>query len=531
MPHPEKITDAFPYGFLMVDGENRVTGWNYWLETHTGLSRGNTLGRPLGELYQLAAKTVRYLEMARSQNRPMIMSAKLHGFLIPISYNGTHISGYDRMQQECHIVPLCGGSGDLCITIRDVTSLLVGEQRTKALKTELKQAIHEAESANRAKSDFLGMISHDIRTPMNAVLGFSELLLDSAIEGEHREYLSTIQSSARMLVTLLDDLLDFSCIEAGKLEIRRRPFLIEDTVREVIRLFQSEAAEKQIELITELGDGTAAVVTGDPVRFQQILINLISNGIKFTDKGSVTLAIETQMVEDGARVRLDVRVRDTGDGIPKEMLDQLFKPFTRLEDLFTKQTKGTGLGLVITKRLCQAMGGDITVTSTYGTGSEFRFHLFMQPVGFKDATAYSLEKDEEQNALSIDPELEVLVADDSATNLKLAKAIMSQLGVHIVTVSDGFEALVAVMKNRFDGIFMDIRMPGMSGHEVTRKIRSGETGPGNENIFICAMTALAMESDRAHCLEIGMNDYISKPFNTNEIKRVLRQISREKHPS
>jgi signal transduction histidine kinase/CheY-like chemotaxis protein len=519
----DSVCSSLPHGFLVVDSDNRIRLWNSWMEKYTNVLASNCLGMRLFDVVSISESKKLFLDLARGQNRPYILSAKLHRYFIPIPLNQDDISGFTHMWQEVHIIPVEDHEGFLAITIRDVTSSQVGSQRVKTLKQELESAMNQAQQANKAKSDFLAMISHDIRTPMNGVLGFTELMLTSELTEEQNDYLLSIKSSAKMLITLLNDILDFSKMEVGKMQVLKRPFCPSEVVHESIQLFRLDASDKSVELVENIADDVPKVIVGDPIRLQQILINLISNSVKFTENGSVTVSLKHEYLDESKQYRLSFTVQDTGVGMEKSDLERLFLPYSRLDDVINQKKMGTGLGLVIARKLCQAMGGDIEVDSVRGKGSTFDFNILVdiaRSVPQKNADIRELKKNGDGAAKG----LSIAFIDDSRTNRKLGKLLLKRLGYDVELFEDGTHLLAALKEKPYDLVFMDIQMPIMDGLEITGHIRQGAVGEKNKDVYICALTGMATREDHENCWKAGMDGFLAKPIQLDQLKAVINDV-------
>jgi len=394
-----------------------------------------------------------------------------------------------------------------------------------ATERELHNAKIAADEASRAKSDFLAVMSHEIRTPLNAVMGFANLLAESELDEAQRGYVATITSEGGRLGSLVNDLLDLSKIEEGRLVLERLPFAPAETALEVLRLLNGRAQEKKLELRFEAQLVGPLLVAGDPLRFRQVLINLVDNAIKFTPQGSVTVFLRWQPPAKGASPgKLEVRVRDTGIGIPAEKISDLFQKFMQADTSMTRRYGGTGLGLAICQRLVNLMGGQIEVQSKLGQGSEFSFSLPLTPVAL---TVEAAPAEAEAEFLRHRPP-HILVVDDMETNRFLLEVFLRRNGFEPRLASGGEEAVRLAAQHPFDAILMDLQMPDIDGYEATRQIRRAET-PG-QHIPIIALTAAIARGTREKCLAAGMDEHLTKPLDLRLFKKMLNQLLAKSEP-
>jgi len=398
-----------------------------------------------------------------------------------------------------------GGHTYLLHLIEDFTE----RQRIKA---ELLQAKEAAESANRAKSDFLATMSHEIRTPLNGVFGFVNLLLDTPLNAEQRESVNIIKRSGDALLHILNDILDFSKIEAGKLVLENARYDLRRVCEDVVALLNPKAAEKDLSLTLAYASGIPSQLVGDSLRVRQILLNLTGNALKFTGRGGVH--IEARLVHTG---EIKISVTDSGNGIATEAQEKLFERFTQADSSTTRRYGGTGLGLAICKRLAELMGSKIGVTSEIGVGSTFWFSLSAQsiPISVVEANTAPANLPPVRTTQSV----HVLVADDNATNRMLAKRVLERLGCCVDTANDGTEAVTLARNTPFDLIFMDCHMPHMDGFEATRIMRQTQTG--SRRIPIIALTASVTARDREECLIAGMDDFLGKPLEIEQLHAMV----------
>jgi PAS domain S-box-containing protein len=406
--------------------------------------------------------------------------------------------------------------GTPCIlgVTRDISERKRAEAEAAERSAELQRAKTQAEAANQAKSDFLAHISHELRTPMNGIIGMTDLLLDTSLTSEQRDFSETICRSAQALLVVINDLLDLSKIEAGRLEIRTSPFDIVDCLTEVSDLMAPQARAKGLAYTFQAATAWRRV-SGDAGRIRQVILNLLGNAIKFTAEGSVQLRV--WLVETAERGAVfSIAVKDTGIGIPADKLPLLFSKFTQLDSSMSRKHQGTGLGLAISRELAELMGGTLTATSKPGCGSEFVFTLPL-------TRATDIPPDEPAAEAAPAEELSprprhVLLAEDNLVNQKLGIRILEKLGCRVDVASDGREAVAMAERFPYEVIFMDCGMPEMDGYTAAREIRARLDGP---RIPIVALTAHASSGAREECLRAGMDDYVAKPIRQIDLARSL----------
>jgi two-component system, sensor histidine kinase len=381
----------------------------------------------------------------------------------------------------------------------------------------MRVARDQADSANRAKSQFLANMSHEVRTPLNGVLGTTELLIESGLTPSQRRLADLARSSGESLLAIVDDILDFSRIEAGRLELEQVNFELRETVESVIELLSERARAKNLALRAVVAPEAPVVVRGDPGRLRQILINLVGNAVKFTPQGEVVLRVLVAG-SSGPSALLDFEVRDTGIGIAPEARSRIFDAFAQADGSTTRRYGGTGLGLAICKQLVGLMGGDLTVESVLGVGSTFRFQASFGIEAPLALTAASAKAHLGGRTEMFDGR--VLLVEDGEVNMAVAEGMLQVLGVRVDLAADGVEALKALSNATYDLVLMDCMMPGMDGYEATAELRRREAGSGRRTP-VAALTANAMSGDRERCEAAGMDDYLSKPFRAEELRQLL----------
>lgn len=508
---------------VMTDVAGNISYWNPAAERIFGYDREEMLGKPVQTyiaspaFYEAFAHVFmewRVTGQGRPEGRIIELEAKRKDdSMIAIELSLSSV----MLGNALHAIGI----------FRNVSERKKAEAELRESEKRLRIAKDAAEAANRAKSQFLANMSHEIRTPMNGVLGMLELLRGTELTPKQSRFAETIQRSGEALLDLINDILDFSKIEAGKMELKSVDFSLRKMVAEVVEMLFERAQRKGLNLTARTADVVPDLLIGDPMRLQQILMNLTANAVKFTDQGHVSITVSCAEQEANSASLL-FEVEDTGIGVPAEVQSAIFHSFSQADASPTRRYGGSGLGLAIARQLSEMMGGQIGVRSAPGKGSVFWFtvKLMKQRDAESNMSTFVSQVDEADATEHNMVPLRVLLVEDNRVNQEVAKAMLETMGCNVDIAGDGRDAVGAATRTSYDIVLMDCQMPKMDGYEATRLIREREAskaaaGEESRRLPIVALTAHAMKGDRERCIEAGMDDYLSKPYRISRLCEVL----------
>lgn len=486
-------------------------------------SGGVTVMAPILKLYYLylflviAPMSVRFFTMGEDYSMLAFMTL-LYMLIMVMIGTRIHKSILSSLELRFHNESLIKFMSQARNESEDLNEELADEiEQRKRIEKELHKAKEIAEAASKTKSEFLANMSHEIRTPMNGILGTLQLLQGSVMSESQKQYVSIAYNSGESLLSLLNDILDFSKIEAGKLELEYIPFDVRSLINELAVLLKQKADERRVVIKTELDSEIPEVIRGDSVRIRQILSNLLTNAIKFTEDGDVTMRVSV-LEKDDSYARLRFEIIDTGIGISENVQRKLFNSFTQADGSTTRKYGGTGLGLAIVRQLVTMMRGRLGVNSEPGKGSTFWAEIAFE-IAHEIASATSEKKPVEE---VLELEGLALLVEDNPVNQVVAKKMLEKVGIKYEVVNNGEEAVNRLQQNHdFDLVLMDCQMPVMDGYEATQRLREYEKENRLEHLPVIAMTANAMEGDKDKCLAAGMDDYVAKPVKQQALRETL----------
>ena len=497
---------------IITDAKGKITWVNPAFESLTGYTLSEVVGQSPGSLLQGDSSD---LEIVHEMSRKIAQKEAVRVEILNYAKSG------ESYWVELDISPVTDSTGEIVRFIaveRDIT-------QRRQVEEQLETALKEATRATRAKSEFLANMSHEIRTPMNAIMGFTELLLEKPMHAEHREQLELVHRSAGNLVAIINDILDYSKIEAGKLSLTNEAFDLQEVLESTIDLCGYQAKEKELPLVMNIAPAINTKVMGDKGRVNQILLNLIGNALKFTDSGTVTVNVEAESFRE--TTRFYISVEDTGIGIPAERLPYIMEKFEQVDNSATRQYEGTGLGLAICKRLIQLYGGELKVESEEGKGSCFSFSITL--VNQHSKISVAANQDYPMLDEKLIPEVlrnkKILIAEDSYVNRLLIEKMLNNAPVELVFAEDGEQAVALYCQHVPDMVITDISMPNKDGYEATADIRTLQE-QGYPWCPIIALSAHAMTEERERSFASGMNDHLSKPISKDLlIKMIFKWLS------
>ncbi len=526
----DQMFDIADAGIVILDKALNVHKWNRWMEIHSKIPAKKILKKTIFEFFPglNAPWFLRNCKTVFSSGNFSFFSNKLHKYCFPLKASKNFSSEFKYMQQNCTLGPMRDESGTInyiYIIVQDVTELVVATVNYKKAIEASRKIANEAKIASQAKSNFIANVSHEIRTPMNAILGFSEILESEITNAQHKEYLAAISSSGKLLLKMINDILDISKIDSGKFKLEYKAINPWSLINEIKQRYSSQITKKEIDFKLEISSSLPKGIIADDIRLRQVFYNLMDNAIKFTDSGFIKLSVIADDVDKKKdAITLSFSLQDTGIGIQKKQLNTIFDPFVQQYRQNTSKYGGTGLGLTVARQLVEMMGGNISVESEYGKGSTFH-------VTFSAIAVSSVEKslethdDMEIGNIKFD-KASLLIVDDVETNRTLIKEFLKFSTINIIEAQNGREAIEFATLYRPDLILMDIKMPVMDGFEASRVLKSDEN---LKHIPIIVISATARKTDEDRFDKIGCNGLLKKPITKSclfkELNRFLSHSS------
>jgi len=504
--------DSMQTLLVICDKYGNIERINQQMQAMLGLEQEQLIGHsfrnvlPKNELPRLLTM---WRELVTTETSTLSLECPL------ISANGKESTISWRITK---IIDPDSGRVEVVLAGLDISEAVATRIALEVANRRIRETLSQAEQANRSKSIFLASMSHEIRTPMNGILGAAELLLEGHLEDEQRSYLEIIHNSSNVLLEIINDVLDLSKIESGNLEIEHIHFNLDEMLRDLYQLFAEPARRKNLALVYLYDSNLPAQWQGDPKRTRQIITNLISNALKFTEDGHIEIRVSGHQADRGT-YNLEISVIDTGIGISEDKLEQVFSAFRQADSSTSRKYGGTGLGLTISRHLAEAMDGDIQITSEFGHGSKFTLQL---PMRASDGNTVEspVEKIVEVEAEKLSGM--VLVAEDNQVNQRIAEKMLQRLGLKCHIVENGEQAVAEVLNKDYDLVLMDVNMPVLDGISATERIR--DLSYPKSQVPIIALTANAMMEDRNRCLEAGMNGFVSKPIKLDLLKQAIASL-------
>lgn len=511
--------------------EGIITSWNAGAEKIYGFKKEETIGKhisliipeeKINDFYKIMKKIkngdkVKGFESKRKKNNGELIDVSitvapiydLEGKLIGASNITRDVTENKKIEKE-----LREKYEEISALYEELIAI---EEELRSNYQELEKAKEEADKANKAKSEFLANMSHEIRTPMNGIIGVIDLLKVTELNNNQKEYLDMLSHSSRLLLGILNSVLDISKIESGKFELTLKPFNLKKTLDRIIKELSIACSNKNLEVFYYIDPYINCDLIGDEIRLNQVLINIINNAIKFTERGQIIFKIQ-KLDSTNNKLILEFSVEDTGIGIKDEFKKDIFKKFVQQDMTYTKKYDGTGLGLAISRDIAKLMNGDIWFESIENRGSTFYFTAEFLVEYNRDTQGGNFDLADKK--IAINKTKKILIVEDNEINMKIACEMIDRLGYEFECAYDGKQALQILRESSFDLILMDIQMPELNGYDTTKIIRESEIGT-QKHIYIIAMTAYSMNGDRETCIEMGMDDYISKPFDISTLNNTI----------